>query len=87
MLRGRGAELGDHDGPGDPAVGGDRQGQPGVVIEPGQDLGAAAISEGVMGEIGLPALVGQLRGEPHIRRAGPFARLWGDQPGPGPDSG
>jgi hypothetical protein len=27
-------------------------------VEPGQDLGASAAGEGVVGEVGLPALVG-----------------------------
>ena len=35
----RGAEGVHHDGAGDAAVGGDRQGVAGVVVEPGQDLG------------------------------------------------
>jgi len=61
-------ELVEHDRAGDPGVGGDPQGVAGVVIEPGQDLGVGAGSavwsgESVVGEVGLPALVGLLGGE------------------------
>ena len=30
----------------------------GVVVEPGQDLDVGAVGEAVVGEVGLPALVG-----------------------------
>ena len=40
-----GAEGVDDDRAGDPAVGGDRQGVAGVVIEPGQDLDVGAVVE------------------------------------------
>jgi hypothetical protein len=56
----RGAEAGHDDRAGDPDVSGDPQRRPGVVIEPGQDLGAGPVRERVMGEIGLPALRGEL---------------------------
>jgi hypothetical protein len=39
-----------------------------VVIQPGQDLGAGSAGERVVGEVGLPALVGHLGGEPEVRR-------------------
>jgi len=58
------AERGDHGGAGDPVVRGEGQRIAGVVIEPGQDLGAGSAGEGVVGEVGLPALVRQFRGEP-----------------------
>jgi hypothetical protein len=83
VLRDGGTELGHHDGPGHPGMGGDPQRQPGVVIEPGQDLRAGAAGQRVVGEVGLPALIGQLRSEPDIGGPGPRGRLWGDQPGPG----
>jgi hypothetical protein len=83
VLRDGGAELGHHDGPGHPVVGGDAQREAGVIIEPGQDLGAASIGERVVGEVGLPAFIRQLGGEPDIGGAGPLGRFGGDQPGPG----
>jgi hypothetical protein len=43
---------------GDPRMGGDREGVAGVVIEPGQDLCVIAGGERVVGEVGLPHLVG-----------------------------
>jgi hypothetical protein len=49
----------DDDGAGDRGVGGDRQGVAGVVVEEGEDLGVGAVGEWVVGEVGLPALVGQ----------------------------
>ena len=45
-----GAELGEDDLTGHPVVRGDAQGQAGVVIEPGQDLGAGPAGQGVAGE-------------------------------------
>ena len=83
MLGAGGAEGGQHDRAGDPPVGGQVQDRPGVVVRPGQDLGVAAraavgAGEPVVGEVGLPALVGQLGGEPEVGRARPLARLGGD---------
>ena len=57
------AEGAQHDRAGDPVVDGDREGVAGAVVEPGQDLGVGAGSavgsgEPVVGEVGLPALVG-----------------------------
>lgn len=79
----RGAEGGQDDGAGDPVPGGDRQGVPGVVIEPGQDLGAGAAGERVAGEVRLPALVRQPGLKPQLRRLRPLARFGGHQAGPG----
>jgi hypothetical protein len=53
-----GTEGCQHDRTGDRSVGGDRQGVSGVVVEPGEDLDVGAISEAVVGEIGLPGFVG-----------------------------
>jgi hypothetical protein len=44
---------------GDALVDADVQGHSGVVIEPGDDLGVDAGGEAVVGEVGLPALVGR----------------------------
>ena len=69
------------DGAGDAAVGGDRQRVAGVVVEPVEDLHMGAVGEPPVGEVGLPALIGLLGGEPDIRRLGPLLRGGGDQPG------
>ena len=86
--RGRGAVAGDEaqeradDGrPGDPGVGGARQQQPGVVVEPVQDLHVGAVCQVPMGEVGLPALVGLGGLEAAVGAARPLMRLRGDQPG------
>ena len=68
-------------------MGGHRQRVAGVVIQPGQDLGVGAVGQPVMGEVRLPALVGQVRGEPEVGRPGPFLRRRDDQPGPGQVAG
>jgi hypothetical protein len=75
VLSGGGAELRYHDRAGDPAVRSDPQRVPGVVIEPGQDLGIGPIREWVVGEVGLPALVGLLGGEPQVGRLRPLRRV------------
>jgi hypothetical protein len=69
------AELGEDDLAGDPVVGGAAQGAAGVVIEPGQDLGARPVSQRVVREAGLPALVRLAGGEPDTGRAGALARF------------
>ena len=61
----------DDDGSGDAAVGGDRDGVTGMVIEPAEDLDVAAVGEPPVREVGLPALVRQVGLEPgdvHQRR-------------------
>ena len=65
----------DDDGAGDPLVGGDRQGVAGVVVEPGEDLDVDAGGEAVVGEVGLPGLVGLVGFEADVGRAGPLLRL------------
>ncbi len=55
------AEGEQHGGAGDPGVRGKRERVAGVVIEPGQDLGIRLAGERVVGEVGLPALVGHAR--------------------------
>jgi len=52
-----------------------------VVIDPAQDLHLGSASHAVVGEVGLPALVGQLGGESDIRRLGPFVGLGCDHTG------
>jgi hypothetical protein len=79
----RSAELCHHGRAADPAVGGDPQRIPGVVIEPAQDLGVRPVREWVVGEVGLPALVRQLGGEPQVGGLRPLGRIRRDQPGPG----
>jgi hypothetical protein len=70
----------EHDDAGDPEVGSDRQGVTGVIVEPGEDLDVDQVGEAVVGEVGLPHLVGLLGLEPDVGRAGPLARGWRDQP-------
>ena len=70
-----------HDRAGDPAVGGDRQGVAGVIVEPGQDLDVGAVGEAVVGEVGLPGLVRLVGFEADVGGAGPLLGLRGDQPG------
>jgi hypothetical protein len=74
------AELGEHDLAGDPAVRGDPQSQAGAVIKPGEDLAvgpgtALGSGEPVVGEVGLPALVGLLGGEADVGRLRLLLRL------------
>ena len=79
MLLAGGAE-GQQDGrAGDPVVRGQRERVAGVVVEPGQDLGIGPAGERVVGEVGLPALVGHLGGEPDVGRLRALGRLGGDQ--------
>jgi hypothetical protein len=92
--RGRGAVAGDsvaehvdHGGAGDGLVGGDRDGVAGVVVNEAEDLGVGATVEPVVGEVGLPALVGELGREPHIGALGPLVRLGGDQSSAGQVAG
>ncbi|MEI2809084.1 MAG: hypothetical protein V9F00_02395 [Nocardioides sp.] len=82
----------EHDPSGDPGVGGDVQGVAGVVVEPGDDLGVAAraagwsgVVEAVVGEVGLPGLVGLLGGEADVGGLGPFLWLGFDEVVPGQD--
>ena len=87
-----GAERGEHDRAGNPPVAGQVQDQPGMVVQPGQDLGVAAGAaagpgEPVVGEVGLPALVRQLGGEPLVGRARPLLRIRGDEAGAGSGTG
>jgi hypothetical protein len=53
---------------GDPGVGPDVQGVAGVVVEPGDDLGLGAGGEAVVGEVGLPGLVGVVGLEADVER-------------------
>jgi len=57
------AKFGEHDGAGDAAVGGDREGRSGAwVVEPVEDLDMGVIGEPPVGEVGLPAFVRLLGG-------------------------
>jgi hypothetical protein len=60
-------------------VGGDGQGVAGVVVQPGQDLHVGAVVELVVGEVGLPALIGLLGGEADVGGSGPLAGRWDHQ--------
>ncbi len=75
VLGDRGAERLDHDRAGDRQVAGHPQGVPGVVIQPGQDLGVGAVGQRVVGEVGLPQLVRLLGDDPQVGRLRPLARL------------
>jgi hypothetical protein len=82
------AECRQDDRAGDPGMGGDRQPIAGAVVQPAQDLGvgsggAVGPGEAVVGEVGLPGLVGQGGREPQVGRLGPLLGGWGDQPGAG----
>ena len=65
----------DDDGSGDAAVGGDRDGVTGMVIEPAEDLDVAAVGEPPVREVGLPALVRQVGLEPDVGRARTLLRF------------
>ena len=82
-----GAEGGQGDLPGGHRVGGDRQREPGVVIEPGHDLDFLPAGQVRVDEVRLPPLVRLLGGEPDVRRLRSFFRLGGDQAGPGSGTG
>jgi hypothetical protein len=75
----RGAELVEHDRPGDTVMGADSQRVAGVVIEPAQDLDICAGREAVVGEVGLPGLVWLFGLEPHVGRARTLVGLGCDQ--------
>ena len=79
------AERGEDGGSGDGAVGGDGQGVAGVVVEPGEDLGVGAVGESVVGEVGLPGLVGLFGLEPDVAGSGLLGGFGGDEPGPADD--
>ena len=78
------AECLEHDRGGDP--GADVQGVAGAVVEPGDDLhigagSAVGVGEAVVGEVGLPGLVGHGGFETDVGRLRSFLGLGGDQPG------
>jgi len=56
------------------------QQQPGVVVEPVQDLGVGAVSQCPVGDVGLPALVGLVGGEADVAALGSLVRLGDDEP-------
>jgi hypothetical protein len=71
----RGAEGGQRDLAGGHRVNGDAERQAGVVIQPGHDLDLGAVRQLPVEEVGLPALVGQLGGEPDPGRLRPLLPL------------
>ena len=71
-----GAERGQHDRAGDPAVRGAGAGRSREwSSSQADDLGVGAAGQPVVGEVGLPALVRLLGGEPQVGRLRPLARL------------
>lgn len=79
------SEGGDHDRCGDPGVGGDVQGEAGVVIQPADDLCVGAGGQPVVGEIRLPGLVRHLGLKPQVGGLGPLGRLGDHGAGAGQD--
>jgi hypothetical protein len=57
--------------------------QPGVVVDEVEDLDVAAVGQGPVGDVGLPAFVRLLSGEPDIAVLGTLVRL-GDDEATGP---
>ena len=51
-----------------------------MVIEPGEDLDVGAVSEAMMGEVGLPGLVGLVGLEPNVGRLWFLLRFRANQP-------
>ena len=49
---------GDDVGAGDPVVGGAGKEEPGVVVQPVEDLDVGAVGERPVGEVGLPGFIG-----------------------------
>jgi hypothetical protein len=94
-VQGKGVtEGGQHDLRVDAGVRGDREGEPGAVVEPADDLhigpgraadaaGAARVGEAVVGEVGLPGLVRHVGLEPDVGGLRSFGRCGDDQPGAG----
>jgi hypothetical protein len=75
-------EAGDHVGGLGGGVGvGDHQ-QPGVVVDDVEDLDVSPIAQLPVGDVGLPAFVGLVGFEAHIRALGPLLRLGSDKPSP-----
>jgi hypothetical protein len=82
-VAGRGvAELGEDDGPGDAAVGGDRQSEACVVVEEGEDLDVLGVLQRVEGEVRLPHLARQFGAEAHVGRPRALLRLGLDEARP-----
>jgi hypothetical protein len=50
-------------GRGEDPGGGAAQAEPGVVVDPVEDLGVGAVDQRPLGDVGLPALVGLFGGE------------------------
>lgn len=74
-----GGEGLDDGGAGHGAVGGAGQQQPGVVVEPVEDLHVGAVGQAPVGEVRLPELVRLVRLEADHRRPRPLAGLGCDQ--------
>jgi hypothetical protein len=61
------------------------QTEPGVVVDPVEDLGVGAVDQRPVGDVGLPALVGLFGGEADVAALGPLVRLWGEESAGGED--
>ena len=83
MVFDRCPERGEHRSGGDAQVSGDRQCLAGVVVEPGEDLDIDVVGQTVVGEVGLPGLVGLFDFEADVGRLGSFLRFGCDEPGAG----
>jgi hypothetical protein len=79
-------EAGDHIGGlgGQSGIGGDQQ--PGVVINEVEDVDLGAVHQAPVGEVGLPALVGQVGFEADRGALGSLVGLWGDKAPLGQDA-
>ncbi len=64
---------------GDGGSGDAGQQEPGVVVDEVEDLGGRSVGEAPVGDVGLPALVGQVGFEAFPAGAGPLLGLWGDE--------
>lgn len=73
------AEGREHDRGGDGVVGSEGEHEAGAVIQPGQDLNVAAVFEGEVGEVGLPALIRQVCLEAGVGGLRSFLRFGGDE--------
>ena len=62
---------------GDRPVAGDGEDVAGVVVEEDQDLGVLPVGQAAVGEVGLPALVGQLGLEPEVGGSGGICAVAG----------
>lgn len=87
VLFGCGGEGGHDSVDGRGCVGTDVQCGAGVIIEPGDDVDPVAVEQAVVGDVGLPATVGQVRFEAGESGFGFLLRLCGDESFSGENAG